>query len=79
MCSLLIPFHVLTGCDSTSAFKGKGKLRALNYSQATQRNISLSQNLENTSELMQLLLSVAKSLCVECISLSLSAVEYLRR
>ena len=29
ICQLLLPFHALTGCDSTSYFKGKGKKKAL--------------------------------------------------
>ena len=29
MCRLVLPFHALTGCDSTSCFKWKGKKKGL--------------------------------------------------
>ena len=33
MCALILPYHALTGCDSTSSFKGKGKKRPLDLLQ----------------------------------------------
>ena len=29
LCSALLAYHAFTGCDSTSAFKGKGKVKGL--------------------------------------------------
>jgi len=34
-CTVLLSLHAFTGCDSTSAFKGKGKVRALKTLQQT--------------------------------------------
>ena len=42
LCTLLLPYHALTGCDSTSCFKGKGKKKGTRCPKRKPRKISES-------------------------------------
>lgn len=44
-CSALLGMHVFTGCDSCSAFKGKGKIKPLNMMQTKQIYLKAFQEL----------------------------------
>lgn len=45
LCSALLGMHVFTGCDTCSAFKGKGKIKPLNMIQAKQTYLKAFQEL----------------------------------
>ena len=57
MCRLILPFHALTGCDSTSCFKWKGKKKGL---EILQKDESLTQleGLGNTADFPETLIDV---------------------
>ena len=60
LCRLILPFHVFTGCDSTSCFKWEGKKKGL---EVLQKDESLTQleELGNTADFPDTLTDVCLS------------------
>ena len=62
LCSLLLHFHTLLGCDSTSEFRGRGRQKAFSYGGVVPKNIWKSVYLEILSNLMTKKLIVVRGI-----------------
>ena len=58
LCTLLLPYHALTGCGSTSCFKGKGKKKGTRCPKRKPRKISESVSLGDSLQIPQEVMKV---------------------
>ena len=61
LCTLLLPYHALTGCDSTSCFKGKGKKKGLDVLRGNQERYQSLRSLGDSLQIPQEVMKVCEN------------------